>query len=254
MFWEKFTALCERLNKSVNKVSKELSISAGSLQTYREGKLPNAQLVLEICEYFNVSADYLLTDSEANIITSDKKDPEKHSGDSAFNSVESLPQRWASLRHGRPLADSELIAVSDFVNCKIAFLCSDKDRNFEPKGEKPEITFSSFCVLENILGIMDRCPDSDDLRIVQIQLSHIVRYWLSEKGVGYDELCSGRFHSVSREKLDFLYCEKETDPAFRYGFNFSELDEIREVAATSFLYMFTGVEIGELGESGGNEK
>ena len=254
MFWDKFTALCEQSKKSVNKVSKELSISAGSLQTYREGKLPNAQLVLDICRYFDVSADYLLTDSEANIITADKKDPEKCPGGSAFHSVESLAQRWESLRHGEPLTDKELISISDFVNCKIAFLCSDKETEFEPKSERLEITFSSFGILDMILGVMDRCPDSDDLRVLQIQLSHIVRYWLSKKGFGYEQLSSGELHSVSIEKLNFLYGVKEADAAFRYGFNFTELDEIREIVGTSFLYLFTGVEIGELGESVGNEK
>ena len=143
MFWDKFTALCEQSQKSVNKVSKELSISAGSLQTYRSGKLPNAQLVLEICRYFDVSADYLLTDTEANIITSDKKNPEKYSGSGLFHSVDSLSQRWASLWHCENLTDNELIEISNFVNCKIAFLCSDKDSEFEPKEPNAKISVSA---------------------------------------------------------------------------------------------------------------
>ena len=143
MFWEKFTSLCEKSQKSVNKVSKELSISAGSLQTYRSGKLPNAQLILDICRYFDVSADYLLTDSEANIIISDKKNVEKYSGSGLFHSVESLSQRWASLRHFENLTDNELIEISNFVNCKIAFLCSDKDSEFEPKEPNAKISVSA---------------------------------------------------------------------------------------------------------------
>ncbi|MCR5165611.1 MAG: hypothetical protein K6C13_00105 [Oscillospiraceae bacterium] len=54
--------------------------------------------------------------------------------------------------------------------------------------------------------------------------------------------------------MNFLYGVKESDSVFRYGFNFTELDEIREIVGTSFLYLFTGVEIVELGESVGNEK
>lgn len=246
MFWDKFVYLCEKDNKSLRGVAKDLSISLGSLQKYREGKLPNGQLIIDICRYFDVSADYLLSDSEANIITADKKNPEKCPGGSAFHSVESLAQRWESLRHGEPLTDKELISISDFVNCKIAFLCSDKETEFEPKGEQTEITFSSFGTLDMLLGVMDRCPDSDDLRVLQIQLSHIVRYRLSKKGFGYEQLSSGELHSVSIEKLNFLYGVREADAAFRYGFNFTELDEIREIVGTSFLYLFTGVEIGEL--------
>ena len=248
MFWDKFNYLCEKAHRSMNSVSKELSISSGSLQKYREGKLPNGQLILEICRYFDVSADYLLTDTESNIITSDKKNPEKYSGSGLFHSVDSLSQRWASLRHCENLTDNELIEISNFVNCKIAFLCSDKDSQFEPKEPNAKISVSALGTLDKILGIMDSCPDSDDLKILQIQLSHIVRYWLAKKNYGYDELCSAEFHTVSRDKLNFL-CgknEQDADHAFRYGFNFSELEEIREVTDSSFLYLFTGTDFENL--------
>ena len=58
------------------------------------------------------------------------------------------------------------------------------------------------------------------------------------------------FLGVSNDKLDFLY-DKETilnkyDSTFKYGFNFTELDAIREVSGVSFLYMFTGIKYSEL--------
>ncbi len=51
------------------------------------------------------------------------------------------------------------------------------------------------------------------------------------------------FKSVSADKIRYLYDidkDKKIDAVYKCGFNFSELDVIREETNLSFLYMFTG--------------
>ena len=239
-FWNKFELLCSYKNESPNMVAKNIGISSGSITSWKNGRIPNGDTLADIANYFNVSVEYLLTEDEISIRPSMKSKD--------FSSLSSLPQRWASLRHGRELDDEVLNHLSEFTNSKLSFLCSNGQSEYCPKDESVHISINDLPMLEKILGIMDRCSDSEDLKGIQIQLSHIVRYWLSKKNYGYDELYSADLHSVSKDKLNFLYGrnEQNTDQAFRYGFNFSELDEIREVTGLSFLYMFTGTEFEDL--------
>ena len=90
---------------------------------------------------------------------------------------------------------------------------------------------------------MDFCSDDDNFKQTQIQLSHIVRYRLKQKGIGYEELYGNRFkyHAISLDKLDYLYKQlTHADPTIDYGFNVTELEVISKGTGLSLLYMFTG--------------
>ena len=235
-FWNKFELLCERDHKSPNRVAKEMDISSATITKWKNGRIPSGDSLITVADHFKVSVEYLLRDDEIAIKPSDKK--------SMFASMKSLPQRWASLRHGSAIPDTDINRIAAFTNCTVSFLYSGDQKEYVPADPSKAASVDDLYILDTILGIMDRCADSDNLRRVQIQLSHIVRYWLSKKNIGYEELLHPPYNAVSNEKVKFLYDNDVPliDQGFKYGFNFTDLDAIREAAGVTFLYLFTGIE------------
>ena len=64
MFWENFEKLCRENNKKPTVVVKELEIAAGSVTKWKKGASPSGKNLKKIANYFNVSADYLLSDTQ----------------------------------------------------------------------------------------------------------------------------------------------------------------------------------------------
>ncbi len=64
MFWEIFYDLCENKNMKPLQVVRELNISAGSTTKWKNGSVPNGNTLQKLAEYFNVTVDYLLGNTE----------------------------------------------------------------------------------------------------------------------------------------------------------------------------------------------
>lgn len=60
MFWENFSKLCKENNISPNGLAKILSISSGSITSWKQGRVPHHDKLILIANHFNVSVDYLL--------------------------------------------------------------------------------------------------------------------------------------------------------------------------------------------------
>jgi len=60
MFYERFTALCTSKKVSITPLTKKLGYSTGSLSAWKDGTIPNGQILSNIADYFNTSTDYLL--------------------------------------------------------------------------------------------------------------------------------------------------------------------------------------------------
>lgn len=63
MFWEKFSELCKKNGISPNGLAKILSISSGSITSWKQGRVPHHDTLLKIANHFDVSVDYLLNDA-----------------------------------------------------------------------------------------------------------------------------------------------------------------------------------------------
>lgn len=59
---ERLTSLLKEENISARRLAKELGIPSNSMVYYwLQGKTtPNAEYIIAICDYFNISSDYLL--------------------------------------------------------------------------------------------------------------------------------------------------------------------------------------------------
>lgn len=65
MFWDRFFQLCVLHNSKPNPVAKELGFSSGVVTKWKNGSIPNGEMLLKIADYFDVSVDYLLGRSDS---------------------------------------------------------------------------------------------------------------------------------------------------------------------------------------------
>ena len=229
MFWEKFRYLSEIKGIKPHAILKELEISSGSANNWKKGTIPNGETLKKIADYFDVSIDFLL-DSDVNVSVrlSSKKSVLKESS--------SVPQRFNSLQAVVRTSDEQKLAIAKYVGCSIGWLMNKHGVKFEPKAMLSDMNSS---VLFTILDIMDGCPDNDFDTAMQIQLSRIVLYHLSEKGFGTEKLST--LSGIDQNKLHFILTGKENkDSSLNYGFNFSDLVYIKNVTGLDYSYLFSG--------------
>ncbi len=90
-----------------------------------------------------------------------------------------------------------------------------------------------------ILNILDKNADTEHFRIIQIQLSRIVLYYLKQRGFDHDAL---RLKEFISDQIDYLYTGKKAKQHGVYvGFDFTQLTLLREVTGMSLHEMFTGI-------------
>lgn len=68
MFWDKYFALCSKINKSPNAVAKEIGISSGTLTGWKkEKKTPLDITIKKVADYFGVPVEYFSEETPAEI-------------------------------------------------------------------------------------------------------------------------------------------------------------------------------------------
>ncbi|MBQ6946357.1 MAG: helix-turn-helix domain-containing protein [Ruminococcus sp.] len=63
-FWETFYNLCESHGTKPNAVAKKLGFSTAVCTLWKNGSIPSGERLLLIANYFNVSTDYLLGNTQ----------------------------------------------------------------------------------------------------------------------------------------------------------------------------------------------
>lgn len=66
-FYEKFSVLCDRIEKSKGDVCEECGLSAGLHSKWKNGTIPKIDAVASIAKYFNVTTDFLILDNESSL-------------------------------------------------------------------------------------------------------------------------------------------------------------------------------------------
>ena len=64
MFFNNLQQLCSENNTTVTAVLKALNISTSKGTAWKNGSIPNGEIVKLLASYFNVSTDYLLGNEE----------------------------------------------------------------------------------------------------------------------------------------------------------------------------------------------
>lgn len=101
MFWKNFLSLCVNNNVSPNAVAKELGIASGSVTKWKNGSVPHNTTLLKIAEYFGVTVEYLLGETDK------KEKPSEQTED------DELVSEFAELING--LTDEQLKSVFDYI-------------------------------------------------------------------------------------------------------------------------------------------
>jgi transcriptional regulator with XRE-family HTH domain len=228
MFWEKFQYLSELKGMKPHAVLKELEISSGSANNWKKGTIPSGEILKKIAKYFDVSIDSLLDFEEnASVNLSSKK--------SAFKKLNAIPQRFNSLRAVEETSDEEKLAIAKYVGCPIWWLLNAQNISFEAK----ETSDAEEKVIFLILDIMDGCADNDIDRAMQIQLSRVALYHLSQKGFGAEQLAT--FTGIDQKKLHFILTgEENRDSSLNYGLNYSDLVYLKKMTGMEYVEMFSG--------------
>ena len=58
-FFDRYTALCNEKGKSVNGIAKEIGLPSSNITNWKNGKIPRAESLKKIADYFGVTVDYL---------------------------------------------------------------------------------------------------------------------------------------------------------------------------------------------------
>lgn len=233
MFWTRYQQICEERGEKPHAVLKKLSISSGSAANWKKGVIPNGEILQKIADYFDITTDYLLSNVEISINTKSKS--------SIFATLKALPQRWASLRKGDNVSNEDIIKITKYCNCEMAFLFNEDIPYKSIEEEYPIDNLKDTDTLHMILNIMDKCANNEMFRILQLQLSRIVLYHVCR--VISEELLKD-FKMIDTRKLSYIISgEKNKDSTLNYGFNFSDLSAILENFDNipNYQFMFTGV-------------
>lgn len=74
-FFERYSNICRENGMSPNGAAKEMGLPSSSITNWKQGKAPRAESLLKIADYFSVSVDWLLGNSD------EKKKPTTENGD-----------------------------------------------------------------------------------------------------------------------------------------------------------------------------
>lgn len=80
MFYEKLEQLLKEKHLTLNKLAKGAGFAQSPTTRWKTGTMPNAETLVKICKYLNVSADYLLDLDETPppILTDQEQDLLEH--------------------------------------------------------------------------------------------------------------------------------------------------------------------------------
>ena len=150
-YWERYENLCSSIGKKPNPVGKEIGVSSATITKWKNGAVPNGEILLAVADYFNVSTDYLLdrTDDPTPALTRRKKNIKEH---------RYIPSVWLVKERIQRLCAQQCKSISE-ITPEISMAMEDLDQWDESKGIST-ISFERIadylgCSVDYILGYTD---------------------------------------------------------------------------------------------------
>jgi transcriptional regulator with XRE-family HTH domain len=107
MFGTKLKQLRERHGLTQEQLAKQFNTLKSSISMYEHGvRLPNAELLIDVAQYFNVSTDYLLGIEKDNTIDEQLKEQE---------ALKNALKKAGFMKKNEDLTDEELKKLMNFV-------------------------------------------------------------------------------------------------------------------------------------------
>jgi len=120
MFWDKLVELCKNHNLKPNQLGKEMNISSASFTKWKNGAIPNAETLMRIADFFNVSVDYLLgrSDHPVSVAVGDVQGSNntiQNGNNNVAGSSENFFNNSAVSKAYEGLSEREKLAVQMFI-------------------------------------------------------------------------------------------------------------------------------------------
>ncbi|QSE76704.1 helix-turn-helix domain-containing protein [Lactococcus taiwanensis] len=112
MFYEKLQKLAKEKGKSFAQIEKDLGMAKNSMYNYKKNN-PTATRLNEIAEYFNVSTDYLLGNTDSKKSIKEPVDLEDLTSDDDINWDE-----WLSFG-GKPISDHDKQKIKEIFGDRL---------------------------------------------------------------------------------------------------------------------------------------
>lgn len=64
IFWERFMEACEKTNQKPTGVCRKLGLSSGNPPAWKQGRVPNTEIMQKLANYFEVPVSYFLGETE----------------------------------------------------------------------------------------------------------------------------------------------------------------------------------------------
>lgn len=106
MFFKRFEALCKKNGSDVSNTLRGLGLSTSKGTAWRNGSIPNGEVILKLAHHFNVSTDYLLGNTD---------DPQP-AGQTPSEDIKLSPQEQRLIEMYRELNDEGQDVVTSFLD------------------------------------------------------------------------------------------------------------------------------------------
>lgn len=119
MFLERLLLLCERDNTDISNVLRALKLSTSKGTAWRNGSIPNGEILLKLASYFQVSTDYLLGNTDNPRPADDQKEnplTESQRIIENINSSENVDLLLHIIKNEASLSREQLLKLQGFVS------------------------------------------------------------------------------------------------------------------------------------------
>lgn len=125
MFYDNFIRLCNESHKSPSSVATEIGFSRASVSGWKNGKNPTDATILKIADYFNVSADCLISrdQKEKPAAKSDEPDIKDILLDTKAKAAKGITLMY----NGKPINERTMKAFEASLEAAIALLESSQE-------------------------------------------------------------------------------------------------------------------------------
>lgn len=96
-FYEKFNELCREIKKTPTGVGIELGINRSTVSYWKYGHTPKEKTIKKIADYFDVSTDYLLGNTDIKN-PPERQNPEDIAKSVLFGTCEVTDEMWESIK------------------------------------------------------------------------------------------------------------------------------------------------------------
>lgn len=113
MFLDRLITLCSENNTDISNVLKAIGLSTSKGTAWRKGSIPNGEILLMLANYFRVSTDYLLGNTDDPTPAAQKEKPPARGGELIG------PNKQALLSLVEQMSDDEAGPVLEIVQASL---------------------------------------------------------------------------------------------------------------------------------------